>query len=202
MLPEGRVAGRLEAPLISAAVAAVLAALDRLLLKGAAEFFLEHLAPWKDGTLVVYPTWSPENYYLQRPYGKLNKQCYGAAWDQQLVLNLFTDCIEASTVLERDEAFRRTLQEMIPQLCPQKIGQYGQLQEWPLLVRSADFLYGYPWRRFCQCVHVMHQLVVADMPVTYFPAQNGFRCRDRGIRVSIGREIVGTTARLKVARQK
>ena len=101
------------------------------ILKGAAEFFVEFLAPWKDGTLVVYPTWSPENSYLTKQHGKLNKQAYGAAWDQQLVLNLFTDCIEASLVLDRDEAFRKTLQEMIPRLSPQKIGQHGQLQEWP-----------------------------------------------------------------------
>ncbi|WP_442512193.1 glycoside hydrolase family 95 protein [Novipirellula sp. SH528] len=101
------------------------------ILKGTAQFFVEFLAPWKDGTLVVYPTWSPENCFLKRPYGGLNKQAYGASWDQQLVLNLFTDCIEASTVLGRDEAFRKTLQDMIPALCPQKIGQHGQLQEWP-----------------------------------------------------------------------
>ncbi|WP_372721825.1 glycoside hydrolase N-terminal domain-containing protein [Novipirellula sp.] len=101
------------------------------ILKGSAEFFVEYLAAWKDGTLVVYPTWSPENSYLVKQYGKLNKQAYGASWDQQLVLNLFTDCIEASTVLRRDEDFRKTLQEIIPNLCPQKIGQYGQLQEWP-----------------------------------------------------------------------
>lgn len=98
------------------------------IMKGAAEFFVEHLAPWKDGTLVVYPTWSPENNYNN---GKLNKQAYGAAWDQQLILGLFTDCIEASYVLGLDENFRSTLQEMIPQLSPQKIGKGGRLQEWP-----------------------------------------------------------------------
>jgi alpha-L-fucosidase 2 len=98
------------------------------IMKGAAEFFVEHLSPWKDGTLVVYPTWSPENNYGQ---GKLNKQTYGAAWDQQLILGLFTDCIEASYILNRDPEFRATLQQMIPQLSPQKIGKYGQLQEWP-----------------------------------------------------------------------
>lgn len=101
------------------------------IMKGAAEFFVEFLAPWKDGSLVVYPTWSPENFYLQGSHGKLNKQAYGAAWDQQLLLNLFTDCIEASYILDRDAEFRATLQELIPQLSPQKIGQYGQLQEWP-----------------------------------------------------------------------
>ncbi|MGJ8653782.1 MAG: glycoside hydrolase family 95 protein [Opitutaceae bacterium] len=97
------------------------------IMKGAAEFFVEHLAPWKDGTLVVYPTWSPENNYNK---GKLNKQTYGAAWDQQLILGLFTDCIEASYILDRDADFRATLQKMIPQLSPQKIGKHGQLQEW------------------------------------------------------------------------
>jgi len=101
------------------------------IIKGAAEFYVEFLAPWKDGTLVVYPTWSPENCYLKSQAGKLNKQAYGASWDQQIVLNLFTDCIEASTLLGRDESFRKTLQQMIPKICPQKIGQYGQVQEWP-----------------------------------------------------------------------
>ena len=101
------------------------------ILKGAAEFYVEFLAPWKDGSLVVYPTWSPENAYLTEQYGKLNKQTYGAAYDQQLVLNLFTDCIEASTVLKRDKKFREKLRTIIPKLSPQKIGQYGQIQEWP-----------------------------------------------------------------------
>lgn len=101
------------------------------IIKGAAEFYLDFLAPRKDGSLVVYPTWSPENAYLVEQFGKLNKQAYGASFEQQLVLNLFTDCIEASTVLNRDKSFREALQNSIPKLTPQKIGQYGQVQEWP-----------------------------------------------------------------------
>ena len=101
------------------------------IIKGAAEFYVKFLDPWKDGTLVVYPTWSPENCYLPQKYGKLNKQAYGASYEQQLVLNLFTDCIEAATILACDEGFCKTLQEIIPKLCPQKIGKYGQVQEWP-----------------------------------------------------------------------
>ena len=101
------------------------------ILKGAAEFFFEHLAPWKDGTLVVYPTWSPENFFLGRKFGKFNKQAWGASYDQQLLVNLFTDCIEASIVLDRDAGFRQTLREFIPKLSPQKINSHGQIQEWP-----------------------------------------------------------------------
>ena len=70
---------------------------------------------------MVYPTWSPENYFLGKEFGKLNKQSWGASYDQQLLVNLFTDCIEASIVLDRDPEFRQTLREFIPKLCPQKI---------------------------------------------------------------------------------
>lgn len=101
------------------------------IMKGAAEFFVGYLSPWKDGSLVVYPTWSPENDYLSELHSKLNKQSWGASYDQQLVLNLFTDCIEATYILDHDADFREDLQKMIPRLCPQKIGKYGQLQEWP-----------------------------------------------------------------------
>jgi len=101
------------------------------IIKGAAEFYVEYLAPWKDGTLVVYPTWSPENSFLVKEHGRFNKVSYGTSYEQQLVYNLFTDCIEASTILGQDETFRKSLQDMIPKLCPQKVGRWGQLQEWP-----------------------------------------------------------------------
>jgi alpha-L-fucosidase 2 len=101
------------------------------ILKGAVAFYIDFLAPWKDGSLVVYPTWSPENSYLISENGNLNKQAYGASWDQQLVLNLFTDFIEASVVLDFDTELRKKVKTIIPKLSPQKIGQYGQVQEWP-----------------------------------------------------------------------
>lgn len=99
--------------------------------KGACEFFAGHVAPWQDGTKLVYPTWSPENYFLQDEYGTHNKQGWGASYDQQLLINLFTDCIEAATVLNRDAEFRKSLQELMPQLTPQKINNHGMIQEWP-----------------------------------------------------------------------
>jgi alpha-L-fucosidase 2 len=101
------------------------------ILKGAAEFFLEHLAPWRDGSLVVYPTWSPENYFLIDEFSKYNKQSWGASYDQQLLVNLFTDCIEASLILDCDPEFRQKLREFIPRLAPQKINDKGHIQEWP-----------------------------------------------------------------------
>jgi alpha-L-fucosidase 2 len=101
------------------------------IVNGAAEFYLEFLAPWKDCTLVAYPTWSPENAFLADQYTDLNKVYWGASYDQQLIYNLFVDCIEASVLLGIDEEFRKELKSTIPKLCPQKVGRFGQIQEWP-----------------------------------------------------------------------
>ncbi len=108
------------------------------IIKGAAEFYLDFLDKWKDGTLLIYPTWSAENTFLAEKYGDLNKLSYGASTDQQLIYNLFVDCIEASVLLNKDEKFRAELKKIIPKLCPQKIGSFGQLQEWADDMDKAD----------------------------------------------------------------
>ena len=42
--------------------------------------------------------------------------------DQQMVWDLFTNCIEASEILKIDQPFRERLSEMRQRLAPQKIG--------------------------------------------------------------------------------
>lgn len=105
------------------------------IMKGAVEFFTEFLAPIGDGSLAVYPTWSPECHYnpadpAKSAKMKLNKQAFGANWDQQLLVNLFTDFIEASLLLNQDPELRDKVKELMPKLAPQKIGRLGQIQEW------------------------------------------------------------------------
>ncbi len=106
------------------------------IMKGAVEFFIDFLAPIKDGTLAVYPTWSPECHFNAENPDKSskmrrNKQTLGAQWDQQLLVNLFTDFIEASLILDQEPEIRARLKELMPKLAPQKIGRHGQIQEWP-----------------------------------------------------------------------
>ena len=100
------------------------------ILKECAEFYLDFMIPYKDGTYVLSPTWSAENAFLKEKYGRLNKLTEGAAMDQQIMYNLFVDCIEAARTLGVDKEFEKKLLERIPKLSPQRIGQYGQLQEW------------------------------------------------------------------------
>jgi alpha-L-fucosidase 2 len=90
------------------------------IMKEAAEFWVDHLCEDTDGTLVSSPSMSPE-------HGTLSA---GASMDQQIVWDLFTNCIEASKVLGTDTEFAAKLSSMRDRLSPQKIGKHGQLQEW------------------------------------------------------------------------
>jgi alpha-L-fucosidase 2 len=91
------------------------------LMKGAAEFFTQFLIKDpKTGYLISTPSNSPENGGLVA----------GPTMDHQIIRALFRSCIEASDILGTDKEFALKLKGMLPQIAPNKIGQYGQLQEW------------------------------------------------------------------------
>ena len=91
------------------------------LMKGAATFFIDFLIEDpKTGWLISTPSNSPENGGLVA----------GPTMDHQIIRDLFTNCIQASKILDVDEEFRKTLVDMRGRIAPNQIGQYGQLQEW------------------------------------------------------------------------
>ncbi len=91
------------------------------LMKEAARFFTCFLVKDPEtGWLISTPSNSPETGGL----------VVGPTMDHQIIRDLFQNCIRASEVLGMDEAFRDTLQEKLPQMAPNQIGQHGQLQEW------------------------------------------------------------------------
>jgi alpha-L-fucosidase 2 len=90
------------------------------IMKEAAEFWVDHLVTDADGTLVSSPSESPEHGGF----------VVGAAMDQEIVWDLFTNCIDAANVLKTDDQFRDQLVEVRSRLSPPKIGKLGQFQEW------------------------------------------------------------------------
>ena len=54
----------------------------------------------------------------------------GPTMDHQIIRDLFTNCIEASKVLNVDQDFREKLEKLRSRIAPNQIGKYGQLQEW------------------------------------------------------------------------
>jgi alpha-L-fucosidase 2 len=95
-------------------------------MRGAAQFFLDTLV--EDPTnhwLVTNPSISPENSH---PFG--SAICAGPAMDEEILRDLFSNCIEASKLLDTDPDFRKQLEQTRSRLAPLQIGKQGQLQEW------------------------------------------------------------------------
>lgn len=54
----------------------------------------------------------------------------GPTMDHQIIRDLFSNVIEASTILGVDAELREQLKTMLPRIAPNQIGKHGQLQEW------------------------------------------------------------------------
>jgi len=90
------------------------------LIKETTEFWEDHLKALPDGRLVVPHGWSPEHGPNED----------GVSYNQEIVWDLFTNYVEASTALGVDEAYRTKIAAMRDKLVTPKIGKWGQLQEW------------------------------------------------------------------------
>ncbi|MGN0834073.1 MAG: glycosyl hydrolase family 95 catalytic domain-containing protein [Kiritimatiellia bacterium] len=91
------------------------------LMKGAAEFLIsEELKERPDGTVVVKDGWSPEHGPRED----------GVAHDQQIARELFRSILAAAQELGISDDFTREVARIEPKLLKDKIGSWGQLQEW------------------------------------------------------------------------
>lgn len=98
-------------------------------LKESAQFFVDFLIRDLKGRLVTCPSVSPENTYIL-PSGESGCLCIGPSMDSQIINDLFTSCIEASQILDRDKDFGNRLKEMRELLPKPEIGKYAQIKEW------------------------------------------------------------------------
>ena len=91
------------------------------LMKGAALFFVDAMVKDpKTGYLITGPSNSPEHGGL----------VMGPTMDREIVRSLFGETIAAAKALGVDATLRDQLAQMRAQIAPNKIGKYGQLQEW------------------------------------------------------------------------
>lgn len=120
------------------------------ILKGAALFTLDWLQKDQKGNLVTMPSTSPENEYY---YGNKKKGIVTVAstMDMGIIRDLFTNVIAASTVLNKDNAFRDSLKKTVEKLFPFQIGSKGQLQEWYKDFEDVD-----PHHRHTSHLYALH----------------------------------------------
>jgi alpha-L-fucosidase 2 len=100
------------------------------LMKGVALFMLDFLVEDPQGRLVTNPSHSPENKF-RKADGTQSYFTYGATMDLMIVHEIFTNCIEAATILDIDPEFRAELAVALERLAPLQISaRSGRLQEW------------------------------------------------------------------------
>lgn len=99
-------------------------------LKGSAEFFLDHMVEHPEsGWLVTGPSDSPENWYLS----ETGQQCavsMGPTADRVFVEAVLRMTVEAAGILGVDEELVARAQQARRRLAPFQVGRHGQLQEW------------------------------------------------------------------------
>lgn len=90
------------------------------MIKEICEFWEDHLKEREDGLLVAPNGWSPEHGPRED----------GVMYDQQIIWDLFQNYLDCEAALEADADYRAKVADMQARLAPNKIGRWGQLQEW------------------------------------------------------------------------
>jgi len=144
-------------------------------LKSAAEFYVDALIEGPENKwLVMSPSMSPENAYMQYPIDSVRKQnvsiTAGATMDNQILFELFSSIISASKILNRDKLFADTVRSKKDRLPPMQVGKYGQLQEWINdwdnpndQHRHISHLYG---------LYPSYQITITQSPAIFAAARN------------------------------
>lgn len=97
-------------------------------LKESVLFFHDFLME-EDGELIVCPSVSPENSYINDKGEKVSV-CAGAAMDAQILKDLMEGFLQASQVLGIQNEMVEETARILHRLPEDKIGRHGQLMEW------------------------------------------------------------------------
>jgi alpha-L-fucosidase 2 len=84
------------------------------------QYWEDRLVRGPDGRLVAPQGWSPEHGPRED----------GVMHDQQLIWDLFEDYLDAARALGIDPDYQAKIADLQARLAPNKIGKWGQLQEW------------------------------------------------------------------------
>ncbi|MFE7707629.1 glycoside hydrolase N-terminal domain-containing protein [Streptomyces sp. NPDC057486] len=90
------------------------------MIKEICQFWEDRLVENKAGQLVSPNGWSPEHGPRED----------GVMYDQQIIWDLFRNYLDCAAVLDVDPEYRAIVADMQKRLAPNKVGRWGQLQEW------------------------------------------------------------------------
>lgn len=130
------------------------------IMREAAEFFLDFMVE-HEGYLVTCPSVSPENTFVL-PTGEKGANIYGVTMDNQILRDLFSQCIEAAELLGVEDELNEKIKAAREKLIPTRIGKHGNIMEWP-----EDFEEWEPGHRHISHLYGLHpseQITVDGTP--------------------------------------
>lgn len=98
------------------------------IMREAAIFFLDFLIE-DNGYLKTCPSVSPENTYIL-PNGESGANGLGCTMDNQILRDLFTQCVKAAEILDVNDELNEQIKTALSRLMPTRIGSFGQIMEW------------------------------------------------------------------------
>ena len=97
--------------------------------KGSVSFFLDFLVTDPDGYLVICPSSSPENAFIEPESGEAVTLDRGSTMDTQIVRDLFEGYLEFSDIVG-DYEFNKKVEDALLKFMPTKVGKLGTVMEW------------------------------------------------------------------------
>ncbi len=105
-------------------------------MREAALFFLDFMIE-HDGYLVTCPSVSPENTFIL-PNGERGCNSAGVTMDNQILRDLFTQCIRAAEILGVEDELNEKIKVQLSRLRPTQIASNGTLMEWDKEYEEAE----------------------------------------------------------------
>jgi alpha-L-fucosidase 2 len=130
------------------------------IMREAALFFLDFLIEDK-GYLKTCPSVSPENTYIL-PNGVQGAVTIGATMDNQILRDLFGQCLKAAELLGVQDDLNHQIKEALGKLVPTQIGARGNIMEW-----AEDYEEVEPGHRHISHLYGLHpsyQITMEDTP--------------------------------------
>ncbi|MCW3467474.1 glycoside hydrolase family 95 protein [Chitinophaga nivalis] len=93
-------------------------------------FIKDFLVKGPEGYLVTAPAYSPENWYKDPATGEAQSLTYGPTMDNQIIREFLERYITAAHILKKDVAFADSMQQVMAQLPPTRLGKDGRILEW------------------------------------------------------------------------
>lgn len=119
------------------------------IMREAALFFLDFLIE-DSGYLKTCPSVSPENTFIL-PNGEKGANTAGVTMDNQILRDLFGQCIKAAKVLGVDDELNEQIKAAREKLAPTRIGEKGNILEW-----QEDYEEAEPGHRHISHLYGLH----------------------------------------------